>query len=151
MTIDLQVASRRIASINPATGEILREFECATRTDVEQAVAAARGAQPGWLQTSLARRLEILQKFQRLLNERKQQVARTITSEAGKPYVESLLTEILVVLDATRFLLQESYGFLRDQPVSHGSLATRAKSGRLIRKPYGVIGIISPWNYPFSI
>jgi succinate-semialdehyde dehydrogenase/glutarate-semialdehyde dehydrogenase len=96
-------------------------------------------------------RLEVLKKFQRLLTDRKQQVARAITSEAGKPYGEALLTEVLVVLDATRFLLRESYGFLRDQAVPHGSLATKAKSGRLVRQPYGVVGIISPWNYPFSI
>src|SRR5262249_22787432 len=48
-------------------------------------------------------------------------------------------------------LLEESYGFLKEQPVPHGGLATKPKRGRLAREPYGVIGIISPWNYPFSI
>ena len=99
----------------------------------------------------MRKRLAIIQRFQQLLNDRKQQVARVINSEAGKPVAEALLTEVLVVLDAARFLLQETYGFLREQPLPHGNLATKAKSGRLIREPYGVIGIISPWNYPFSI
>ena len=40
---------------------------------------------------------------------------------------------------------------LRDEPVPHGNLATKLKNGRLVREPHGVIGIISPWNYPFSI
>jgi len=101
--------------------------------------------------TPVRDRLAILKRFQSLLNDRKTQVARTITSEAGKPVAEALLTEVLVVLDAARFLLQEAHVFLRDAPVSHGSLATKAKRGFIVREPYGVIGIISPWNYPFSI
>ena len=152
MATDTQVGARRVSVTNPATGQALGEFECASVDDVQQAVHRAHEAQLSWWRrTSVQERLEVLKKFQHLLIDRKQQVARTITSEAGKPYVEALLTEVLVVLDAARFLLQESHGFLRDQPVPHGSLATKAKSGRLIRQPYGVIGIISPWNYPFSI
>ncbi len=151
MAIEIGVAARKLVSTNPATGEVLREFECASAAEVREAVARARCAQPEWQGRAVRDRLAIVQNFQHLLNERKQQVARIITSEAGKPIVEALLTEILVVLDASRFLLQESHGFLREQPVPHGSLATKAKTGRLIREPYGVIGIISPWNYPFSI
>ncbi len=43
------------------------------------------------------------------------------------------------------------YRLLRDEPLPHGNLATKLKRGRLVREPYGVVGIISPWNYPFSI
>src|SRR5262252_9324404 len=68
----------------------------------------------------------------------------------GKPFVEALLTEVLVVLDATRFLLENAYSILRDDRLPHGNFALKAKIGRVLREPYGVIGIISPWNYPFS-
>ncbi len=64
---------------------------------------------------------------------------------------EALTTEVLVVLDAARFLIENAYRLLRDEPLPHGSLATKFKSGRLVREPYGVVAIISPWNYPFSI
>src|SRR5437762_8074456 len=57
----------------------------------------------------------------------------------------------MVVLDAARFLIDNAYGLLRDEPVDHGNLAMKTKVGRIVREPYGVIGIISPWNYPFSI
>src|SRR5881396_2877425 len=97
------------------------------------------------------RRVEILREFQRLLCEKKSDVARLITREAGKPYVEALLTEVMVVLDAARFLIDNAYRLLRDEPVDHGNLAMKTKVGRIVREPYGVIGIISPWNYPFSI
>ncbi|MCU1269271.1 MAG: Succinate-semialdehyde dehydrogenase [Acidobacteriaceae bacterium] len=151
MATDVEIGARRIRVTNPATNELLREFEYASPGDVADAVRQARAAQPVWEQTSLEKRLKVVRKFQRLLSERKQQIARIITSESGKPYVEALLTEILVVLDTARFLLGESFEFLREQPVRHGSLATKTKSGRLLREQYGVIGIISPWNYPFSI
>ena len=89
--------------------------------------------------------------FNVCLHERKSEVAALITREAGKPLVEALLTEVLVVLDATRFCVENAFAFLRDQPVPHGNLAMKTKTGHILREPHGVIGIISPWNYPFSI
>jgi acyl-CoA reductase-like NAD-dependent aldehyde dehydrogenase len=97
------------------------------------------------------KRIAILRDFQTRLHRRKSEVAQLVTREAGKPYVEALLTEVLVVLDAARFLIDNAYRLLQDEPVPHGNLAMKTKSGRLVREPYGVIGIISPWNYPFSI
>ncbi len=155
MLNDLQtaanVSARRIASVNPATGELLRELECATEPEVQAAVERARVAQPAWAELGIRRRLDLVRNFQRLLHQKKSEVAQLVTREAGKPYVEALLTEVLVVLDAARFLIENAYRMLRDEPVPHGNLAIKTKSGHLVREPYGVIGIISPWNYPFSI
>lgn len=151
MTTDLQIAARRVSSVNPATGETLGEWECAGDAEVRAAVARARPAQAAWSEMGVRERIEILRKFQRRLHERKSEIAEAITREAGKPVSEALTTEVLVVLDAARFLIDNAYRLLRDQPLPHGNLATKLKSGRLIREPYGVVGIISPWNYPFSI
>ncbi len=148
---DLQSRSRKVVSVNPATGEALREFDPASDADVQAAVAGARTAQPSWNQLGVRSRIAVLQKFQRLLHARKSEVAALITREAGKPLVEALLTEVLVVLDATRFCTENAFEFLREQPVPHGNLAMKTKTGRILREPHGVIGIISPWNYPFSI
>jgi acyl-CoA reductase-like NAD-dependent aldehyde dehydrogenase len=137
--------------VNPATGTVLHELECASEGDVLAAVARARSAQTAWCDLGVRRRIAILREFQRKLHERKSEIAEAITREAGKPVAEALTTEVLVVLDAARFLIDNAYGLLRDEPVPHGNLATRLKSGRLLREPYGVVGIISPWNYPFSI
>lgn len=151
MATDLQIAAGKVVSTNPATGETLREFDCASETGVQSAVSRARIAQPAWAALNVSRRIAILHEFQSLLHGKKAEVARLITREAGKPYVEALLTEILVVLDATRFLIENARSFLRDQAVPHGGLAMKTKTGRLLREPHGVIGIVSPWNYPFSI
>jgi succinate-semialdehyde dehydrogenase/glutarate-semialdehyde dehydrogenase len=151
MATDLQIAVRKAVSLNPATGETLREFDCATDAQVHAGVARARGAQPAWNGFGVRRRVAVLREFQRLLHQRKSAVAALITREAGKPLVEALLTEVLVVLDATRFCVENAFDFLREQPVPHGNLAMKTKTGRVLREPHGVIGIISPWNYPFSI
>ena len=151
MAIDLQVAARKVLSANPATGERLREFESASEDQVRTAVSRARAAQASWNDLGVRRRVAILRDFQEKLYEKKSDVAHLITREAGKPYAEALLTEVLVVLDAARFCIENAYKFLRDEAVPHGNLAMKTKSGRILREPYGVIGIISPWNYPFSI
>jgi acyl-CoA reductase-like NAD-dependent aldehyde dehydrogenase len=151
MALELQVAVRKISSVNPATGEVLRELECAGESEVRAAVARARAAQPSWAAIGVRTRIAVLREFQRKLHERKSEIAEAITREAGKPLMEALTTEVLVVLDAARFLIDNAYRLLRDEPLPHGNLATKLKSGLLVREPYGVVGIISPWNYPFSI
>jgi acyl-CoA reductase-like NAD-dependent aldehyde dehydrogenase len=156
MTPELPIAARgaflsRAVSANPATGQVLREFESTTEPEVHAAVSRARSAQPAWNNAGIRRRTEIVRHFQQLLHEKKSDVARLISQEQGKPWVEALLTEVLVVLDAARFNIEHGREMLAAQPVPHGNFAMKAKMGRLLRQPFGVIAIISPWNYPFSI
>jgi acyl-CoA reductase-like NAD-dependent aldehyde dehydrogenase len=151
MATDLHIATRKISSVNPATGEVLHDFECADESEVLAAVARAREAQAAWAEIDVRKRIAVLREFQRRLHEKKSEIARAITEEAGKPIAEALTTEVSVVLDSARFLIASAYHLLRDEPIPHGNLATKLKSGRLVREPYGVVGIISPWNYPFSI
>src|ERR1700689_972116 len=151
MAANVQVAVRRVSSVNPATGAVLREFECASESQVQAAVARASAAQVAWAEIGARRRIAVLREFQRRLHERKSEIAAAITQGAGKPVGEALPREVLVVLDAARFLIDHAYRLLDDEPVPHGNLATKLKRGRLVREPHGVVGIISPWNYPFSI
>jgi len=151
MASDLQLAWREIVSLNPATGEVLRVLECANVAGVCDAVTRARAAQNAWSKLGVGRRVAVIREFQSKLHARKSEIAAAITREAGKPLAEAITTEVLVVLDAARFLIENAGRLLRDEPVPHGNLATKLKRGRLLREPYGVIGIISPWNYPFSI
>jgi len=151
MATEAQVTGQRLAVHDPATGELLRELDRATPDAVHAAVERARAAQPAWAALDLRRRLAILQDFQRRLYEKRDAVAELISREAGKPVTEALLTEVLVALDAARFFVENGYGLLHDEPVPHANLIMKAKRGWLRREPYGVVAIISPWNYPFSI
>jgi acyl-CoA reductase-like NAD-dependent aldehyde dehydrogenase len=151
MATDLQVALGRVSSVNPATGAVLRQFESASQSEVQAAIARAHQAQRPWNELGVPRRVKVLREFQHLLHEKKSEIAAAITQEAGKPSAEALTTEVLVVLDAVRFLIENAYRLLRDEVIPHGNLATKLKRGWIVREPHGVIGIISPWNYPFSI
>lgn len=151
MAVETQIPMRTISVVNPATGELLGELSCATAEEVGQVVLRAQAAQPSWNALGVTKRSEILRNFQALLHARKSEIARAITLEEGKPVVEALLTEVLVVLDSARFCIENARSLLREENVPHGSLPMKTKSGRILREPYGVIGIISPWNYPFSI
>jgi acyl-CoA reductase-like NAD-dependent aldehyde dehydrogenase len=141
----------RIASVNPATGEVLAELDSAGTAEVRAAIAQARAIQPEWNARGVEKRVRILRRFQSILLARKNDIARRITQETGKPSVEALLTEVLVVLDAARFLIDNAYSILKEEILPQGNLAMKSKVGRVLREAYGVIGIISPWNYPFSI
>jgi acyl-CoA reductase-like NAD-dependent aldehyde dehydrogenase len=141
---------RTIACTDPASGKVLRELPCATTEEVNAAVARARAVQPGWAATPLEQRLRILHNFRRKLYDAADEVAALISQETGKPRVEALLTEVVVVLDAVGFYQREVPKLLRPERVPHANLAMKAKRAYLLREPHGVIGIISPWNYPFS-
>jgi len=151
MASNVEFAVSRIASVYPATGEVLCELDSAGPTEVRAAVARARAAQPEWNAVGVRNRIRTVRRFQQILLAHRTDIARRITQEAGKPVVEALLTEVSVVLDAARFLIDNAFAILHEEKLPHGNLAMKIKSGRILREPQGVIGIISPWNYPFSI
>ncbi len=151
MATNVEIAVSRITSVNPATGEVLGELDSAGPTEVRAAVERAHAAQPEWNAWGIRKRVGVVRQFQQILLRRKKDIARRITQEAGKPVVEALLTEVLVVLDAARFLIDNAFTILRVEKLPHGNLVMNSKTGRILHEPYGVVGIISPWNYPFSI
>ncbi len=136
---------------NPATQESIGTLPSLTPAQIANCVSKAAAAQLRWAATPVRERLKILQRFADLLCDQKEAVAAIIGREAGKPEAEALSTEILVVLDTVKYLKNTLPGFLRPEPIPHGNPAMKLKRGTLLREPYGVVGIISPWNYPFSV
>lgn len=136
---------------NPATQEIIGTLPNLGADQIAEAVAKAAAAQVRWAATPVRDRLRILSRFADLLCDQKEAVAAVISREAGKPEAEALSTELLVVLDTVKYLRNTLTGFLRPEPIPHGNPVMKLKSGQLFREPYGVVGIISPWNYPFSV
>jgi succinate-semialdehyde dehydrogenase/glutarate-semialdehyde dehydrogenase len=136
---------------NPATQEIIGTLPNLGADQIADAVAKAAAAQLRWAATPVRDRLRILSRFADLLCGQKEAVAAVISREAGKPEAEALSTELLVVLDTVKYLRNTLPGFLRPEPIPHGNPVMKLKSGQLFREPYGVVGIISPWNYPFSV
>jgi len=149
--VQTEIRANEILVRNPATQQPVGSVPVCTSHDIDAAVKRARSARQKWAATNVRDRMKVIRRFQQVLSERKDDVAAVISSETGKPRVEALSTEVLIVLDSTRFLLDNAPALLRPERVPHASLAMKMKRGILLREPWGVIGIISPWNYPFSI
>ncbi|HKG93860.1 MAG TPA: aldehyde dehydrogenase family protein, partial [Gemmatimonadaceae bacterium] len=142
---------RRSESLNPATGEVWRAYEPASPDEVRRAVARAREAQREWAARPVRERARVLERFRRALYRRRLEVADLISRENGKPAAEALGTEVSVVLDYARFYARKAPGALRGSWFTPASLAMWRKRVRIGYEPYGVVAVVSPWNYPFML
>ena len=136
-------AGRSISVYNPATGEAVDEIPAASAEDVATAIGAAYSAFPAWAHTPAVKRAELLDRSRGLLLSRREEIARSITEECGKPLRQSR-SEINVAADFIRWYAEEgrrSYGEWIPDPLPDRRLLT-------IRQPIGVAAIITPWNFP---
>ena len=99
----------------------------------------------------LRERCAKLQRLRDVIFESRDEIAWVITRETGKPRIEAIFAEILLALDTADFLARRAPRWLRPERVPHHNIALKAKSAWLEFEPYGVIAIISPWNFPFAI
>lgn len=136
---------------NPATQEIIGTLPNMAASQIAEAVARAAAAQVRWAAAPVRDRMRIFSRFAELLCDQKDSIAAVISREAGKPEAEALSTEVMVVLDTVKYLQNHVPAFLKPEPVPHANPVMKLKRGTLLREPYGVVGIISPWNYPFSL
>ena len=131
---------------NPADGSLIRELA----EDDAQAVAAkyarARAAQPGWAAVALGDRLGAIQKFKELVDKRKEELARTLTRETGKPVVQSR-NELNALAGRIDFFLGKAQAALAPETV----LAEPQIHERITHEPLGVVANISAWNYPYFV
>jgi acyl-CoA reductase-like NAD-dependent aldehyde dehydrogenase len=145
------IENRFIDSINPATQEINKRFEATQPAQLPSIFENARRAQQEWSAQPLRARCAMLRKLCDAIFARRDQIADVISREAGKPRVEAIFAEVLLALDTADFLAKRAPAWLRAEKIPHHTLPMKAKSGWLEFSPLGVIAIISPWNYPFSI
>lgn len=142
---------RPVESRNPATGEVWRSFAATTPDEIAVAVARARAAQPAWAATAIGARLHVLACFHDLLFDRRMEVADIINRETDKPVAEALAAEVAIVLDQAVFLQHAVPKLIRSPWYSSGSLALLRKRLRVVHEPFGVLGVIAPWNYPLML
>jgi succinate-semialdehyde dehydrogenase/glutarate-semialdehyde dehydrogenase len=146
-----RTSSSLVQSIDPATGEPVGRFEGATDDKLADTMLRARVAQAGWAATPLRDRCALIGKLRDVLYARRDELAALVTRETGKPLVESRFADVLISLETAKYYARQAPRILRERRVGHQNLAAKAKSSRLTCEPFGVVGVISPWNYPLAI
>lgn len=136
---------------NPATGEPVGPAIVHTEEDVRAAVSRCRSAAGGWRKAPLRERIAVVRRFRTLLAERAVSVAQTIRDCTGKTEVDAISTEVLPGILAAGYYARIAKSVLRPTRLKRSSILFFNKRSIQWRRPWGLVGIISPWNYPFGI
>jgi len=140
-------SGKTFSSTNPAnTNEVVGHFQQSTLADLEEAVAAARKAQPAWAAVPAPERGEILLRTALLLEQHKEEFAALMTREMGKVLKETR-GDVQTAIDVARFMAGEGRRAEGETIPS----AMHNKFNMTIRQPMGIVGIITPWNFPMAI
>jgi acyl-CoA reductase-like NAD-dependent aldehyde dehydrogenase len=137
----------RMQATSPATGEQIGTVPEGTREDVRRAIAAANDAWSGWAALSAFERAAAMGRIAEIIEERREDLARTLTLDQGKPLAAEAYDEVdelvayfeMAGADATRL---------------EGAMPPSVDAGKrvmLYRVPRGVVGVISPWNWPYTM
>ena len=133
---------------NPADGALLRELPEDGEDTIAAAYAAARAAQPAWAALPIADRLGAIRRFKQLVAGRKDALARTLTSEMGKPVRQSR-NELDALAGRIDFFLEHAEAALAPESVLEAPADKLAE--RITHEPLGVIANVSAWNYPYFV
>jgi acyl-CoA reductase-like NAD-dependent aldehyde dehydrogenase len=145
------VTTQTIQVRNPATLERITELPIASSADVAEAVGRARRAQGAWQAKSFAERAELLYRFRDLLIDEQERLADILVSESGKPRGEVYGNELFYLCDVIGFWAKNAAKFLEPEKIRPHLLMFKTKKVISEHHPMGVIGIISPWNFPLVL
>ncbi len=156
MSIYAQVAkegeSRRVLALrSPIDLQPIGELVCANRDDVRAAVARARAAQPAWAARTFRARAAIMERALRVLLARQDEIIETVVRETGKARLDAMSMEIFAAADSLCYYAKNAERFLKPQKKRVHGLLGIAKQLRIVYRPLGVIGVITPWNGPFIL
>lgn len=140
------ISGARFAVTNPATGETIATVPDAGRADARQAIAAAAAAFPAWAGLTAQKRSRALRRLYELIVEHADRLARILTDEQGKPLAEARGE----VLNGAEYLLwyAEEARRIYGETIPAASPAARIW---VLRQPVGVVGAITPWNFPSAM
>jgi succinate-semialdehyde dehydrogenase/glutarate-semialdehyde dehydrogenase len=142
-------ASMNITSINPATGAPLGEVPAQTAAEIRAVVDAARVAQGAWAALPIEARCKRVVRFAEVLMARADEVIALLVQESGKTRIEALGMEVFVIADLARYFAKHAPAILAPEPLPLHLMKHRASYLHFV--PRGVVGVIAPWNFPFSI
>src|SRR5919198_3703401 len=132
---------------SPATGEVIGTIPEGTREDAQRAIAAANAAWRDWAARSAFERAAALERVAELIVERRDDLARTLTLDQGKPLATESYVEVDELVEYFRMAAADAKRIEGSLPPS----VDAAKRVLAYRVPRGVVGVITPWNWPYTM
>jgi succinate-semialdehyde dehydrogenase/glutarate-semialdehyde dehydrogenase len=143
-------AAREIISHDPATGAEVGRVPLGTAADVAAAVARARAAQKAWGALPFRERAAVVMRARAIALDAMDEIAELISRESGKPAAEALSMEIVPTTDLMQFFARKAGRMLRPEKIDIGLYRFLGRTSWVEYRPLGVVGIISPWNFPWA-
>lgn len=132
------------ATINPATGETVKEFPTATDQEIQDAVQRSGQAYESWRDTPVAERAQLMHKMAELYRERKQELAQIIVEEMGKPKSQAI-GEVMIVAAIYDYYADNAEGFMAGRTLEPST----GGEARVVLDSTGALLGIMPWNFPY--
>ncbi len=140
-----------LESFNPATGELVGSVATITPEQVQGVVDDVARIQPAWAELSLSDRARYMRRAADALLDDIDEIAELLVNEQGKPRAEAYTMELLPTVDALHWCAKAGPKILADEKVRMSQAFLVTKKSRFTYEPIGVVGVIAPWNYPWSI
>ena len=141
----------QLESFNPTTGDLIGTVETVEGKRVQGIVDDVAEVQPFWGALGLEDRARYLGRVAEVLAAELDDIARLLASEQGKPITECYTMEVVPTIDALGWIAESGPEILAPEPIKMGSTLFFSKKAHFSYEPLGVVGVIAPWNYPWSI
>ena len=132
---------------SPATGELIGSVPQGDREDAGRAIASARAAADGWARLTAFERAAKMNAVGDIIESRREELARTLTLDQGKPLRAEAFDEVDELVAYWRMAAEDAKRLTGELPNSFSP----GKRVMLVRRPRGVVGVISPWNWPYTM
>ena len=146
-----QAKPKQLESFSPSTGQLVGSVDTITPEQVQAIVDEVGEVQPFWALLSLEDRARYFRRAADVLLEELDELAELLSTEQGKPRVESYTMELLPTIDALKWIADSGPDILADEKVGFPQAFLLTKKAKFSYEPIGVVGVIAPWNYPWSI
>src|SRR5207248_7176305 len=147
----MTLTAAELESFEPSTGERLGAVPVTPPGQVDTIVSSIAQVQPFWAQLTLADRGRYLERMAQVVIDEADEIRDVIVREQGKPRNEAVSMEVLPSVDALHWIARAGQQLLADERVPLRQLYLRSKRASLIYEPLGVVAVISPFNFPWSI
>jgi succinate-semialdehyde dehydrogenase/glutarate-semialdehyde dehydrogenase len=144
-------ASDGLQSFDPATGELVGTVPTLTPDQVQSVVDDVAAVQPFWAQLPLSDRARYMRRTAQVIIDSLDEITALLSREQGKPRNESYVMELIPTIDALHWIAEHGQEILADERIRDVPIFAKQKQHFFSYEPLGVVGVIAPWNYPWSI